>query len=199
MMGMNTCIRNLLVPGLAALALAACGSNMSTLETAGTAVDQQPKLEFDVSGILVDSTFLTSGRQPHVEEELMVPLDRKVADWAKARLAAGGDAGVVKFNIHDASIVETALDRDAGIPGIPRAPQVIRFDSSIAASFEVLDAAGKRQAFGETRVTLSRTMAAHESNASRQQVLQKLSDAALRKFDTEMEKTVRSHARAYVR
>jgi len=191
-------IRNLFVPGLAALALAACGSDMSTLETAGASADQKPKLELNVARLQIATGYEAPEGATHVEDELAVPLHQRVLTWADARLAPRGREGVARITVTDASIVETRLTEDAGISAPMRAPQTIRFTATLAATFEAVDEGGKRTGYTQARAELSRTMSAHESAAARRQVLDMLADAVLEKFDQEMETSLRAYAGPYV-
>lgn len=180
------------------LALAACASTTPSQQPAGMAVAQQPKLAFNVSSVEIASTFRAPGQAPHVEGLLAVPLEQRVADWAKTRLTARGGADIARFTITDASVVRTELGENVGVPGLMRAPQTIRYDAAIAVSFEVLDRFGVRKAYANGRVSLSRTMAAFESDAARDVLLRNLSDAVMEEFDAEMDKVLRANVSGYM-
>lgn len=199
MMNMNRFIQFLLVPGFAALALAACGSDSSTQMAAGPVAGQQPqsKLVFNVERLERASAFQSPGGPSHIEGELSIPLDQKVLEWAENRMDARGGIGIGRFVVVDASLVETAVEDPAATPLSPRAPQTIRFDASIVVSFEILDGSGARKAFAEARTAASRTLYPYASDAARKQALNGLVDAVMRKFDVEVEKVLRAHVASY--
>lgn len=196
---MHSFIRNLLVTGLAALALAACGSSTMTEQSGGMTAPMQPKLAFNVATIQVVSMVSAANQTASNAVQPAVPLVERVADWARTHLSAVGATGAGSFTITDASIVRTDLGSDVGGTGLMRAPQTIRYDATVAASFEILDSAGARQGYANTEVSLSRTMAPYESDAARDILLRDLSDAVMAEFDTEMQKVLRANVGAFMR
>ncbi len=195
---MNALIRGLLVPGLAALALAACASEMSSQQPAGMAGAEQPKLAFAVSGVEIASTFKASDQPPHVEALLPVPLEQRAADWARSHLTARGGGEIARFTITDASLVREDLGENVGVPGLLRAEQTIRYDATISATFEVLDRIGARKAYAVGSISMGRTMAAFESNAARDILLRDLADALMKEFDAEMLKVLETNVAGYI-
>ena len=195
---MITFIRGLLVSGLAALALAACSSDMSSQQPTAMAGTEQPKLAFSVADIRIGSTFRAETTAPHVEALLPVTLEDRLADWARSNLDARGGSARGLFVITDASLVRTELDKDVGVPGLTRYPQTIRFDASIAATFEVLDEFGAQKAYTISKVTMGRTMTSFESDAARDILLRDLADAILKQFDAEMEKGIRANVSRFL-
>ncbi len=195
---MNPLIRGLLASGLAVLALAACASSMPSQQPAGMAAAEQPKLAFTVSGIELASTFQAPAEPNHVEGLLPVSLENRVADWAKTHMSAAGGADVARFTITDASLVKTELDENVGAPGLLRAPQTIRYDASIAVSFEIVNKFGLQKGYTNATVSLARTMASYESDAARDVLLQDLTEAIMKEFGAEMEKALRANVGGYI-
>lgn len=191
-------VRGLLVSGLAALALAACSSDMSSQQSAAMAGAEQPKLSFTVSAIDIASNFHADDQPPHVEALLPVSLEQRVAEWGRTHLAARGGSLSARFVVTDASLVRTNLGEDVGAPGLMRAAQTIRYDATVAATFEVLDRYGERKAYATGKVSLGRTMAAFESDAARDVLLRDLAEAVMKKFDAEMERVLKANVARYM-
>ena len=94
--------------------------------------------------------------------------------------------------------MKTELDENVGAPGLLRAPQTIRYDASIAVSFEIVNKFGLRKGYTNAAASLSRTMASYESDAARDVLLHDLSKAVIDEFGAEMERALRANVGGYI-
>ncbi len=94
--------------------------------------------------------------------------------------------------------MKTELDENVGAPGLLRAPQTIRYDASIAVSFEIVNKFGLQKGYTNATVSLARTMASYESDAARDVLLQDLTEAIMKEFGAEMEKALRANVGGYI-
>lgn len=192
---MNTITRRLLLVGLAALALAACGTTSPMQQVTSL----PPPLAIDVGKIEIVSNFQGSQQPPHVEALFPVPPEQAMRDWAKTRLVAVGHSGVARFTIVDASVIKADLNKDAGLPGIPRAPQTILYDATSAAFLDILDDQGNRKGQASARVQFSRTIWPDASPEAHQQLREGMIAPLMKTFDAEMAANMRTYLSAYLK
>jgi len=189
-------IRQVLLGGFATLALAACGTTAPMEKEVAVL---PPPLTLDVARIEVVSNFQGSSEAPRVEGLLPTPPEQALRDWAASRLAAGGQGGVARFTILDASIAEEDLDRDVGVPGLLRAPQTVRYNATAAATLEILDDPRGREGRASSRVQFSRTIWPDASPQAHQMLWQGMIAPLISAFDAEMTGEIRGPLGAFVR
>ena len=193
---MQSIIRRTFLVGLATLALAACGTTPPMERAVATL---PPPLALDVAKIEIVSSFQGSRQPPHVEALFPVPPEQAMRNWARTRLAAVGSSGVARFTVVDASVVKVGLDRDVGLPGIPRAPQTVRYDATVAATLDILDERGGRQGQASARVQFSRTIWPDASPAAHRDLWDGMTAPLLKAFDAEMATNMRTYIGAYLK
>jgi len=193
---MNTMIRRVLIVGLATLALAACGT---TPPMPPQVMSLPAPLALDVGKIEIVSNFQGSQQRPHVEAQVPVPPEQAIRDWAKTRLVAAGHSGVARFTIVDASVVEADLNKDVGLPGIPRAPQTILYDATATAFLDILDDQGNRKGQASAKVQFSRTIWPNASPEAHQELWAGMIAPLMKAFDAEMAANMRTYLGAYLK
>lgn len=164
-----------------------------------SAMTMPPPLALDVGKIEVVSHFQGSQQPPHVEGLFPVPPEQAILDWAKTHLVAAGRGGVARFTLIDASVIKAELNQDAGLPGIPRAPQTILYDATAAATLDVLDDAGKRVGQTSARVQFSRTIWPDASPEAHRQLWEGMIAPLVKAFDAEMTTNARTYLGAYLK
>lgn len=189
-------IRRTVLVGLATLALAACGTNPPMQQPV---VSLPTPLALDVAKIEIVSTFQGSKQAPHVEGLFPVPPEQAIRDWAKSRLTAAGHSGVARFTIDDASVIEAELAKNAGLPGIPRAPQTIAYNATVAATLDILDDQGHRQGQTSASVQFSRTLWPDASPEAHRELWAGMIAPLQRNFDAEMTGNIKKYLGAYLK
>jgi len=182
--------------GFATLALAACGTTTATMEKRVVALP--PPIGLDVAKIEIVSNVQASKEAPHVEGLLSTTPEQALRDWAATRLVARGQSGVARFTITDASIIEEALPRDVGVPGLLRAPQTVRYNATAGAVLEVVDQPSARQGRASGRVAFSRTIWPDASPQAHQDLREGMIAPLVDAFNTEMTENIRGHLGTFI-
>lgn len=103
----------------------------------------EPPIRLAVSAVDVRDDFKPSFQAPHVEHLFPVPPERALENWARDRLVAAGGTARARFVIVNASVTETELKKkDEGITGAFTKEPAERYDATVQAKLDILDASG---------------------------------------------------------
>lgn len=190
-----TTVRRVIAVGLVALAFAASGAPGIARSATPAPL---PALGLAVSGVQVVSNVKTPMTAPGLVDKATLALDSAVRNWATTKLLARGGPDVARFTVTEAKVVEHALAKNAGLPGIFRTPQNVRYDASIAGQLEIFDKSGKRLAYATARVSNWRTFNDRLSEDSFNMMMASLIAAVLPDFEVEMEASIHQHVGAFL-
>jgi hypothetical protein len=183
---------------IAAVALAGC-------ET--PAEPEQPQLTFQhlpnimlrVSDIQIANSSTQSVQTPHVAHRFPVPPVQALTRWAEDRLQSAGGSGRAKFSILKADVVETKLKTDENLTGLFKKEISEKYEATAEASLEVFDVQGIRRAIVIAGSDWTRTVREDATLAERKQIWFEIVEKLMERFNTEMEKSIRTHMSAHLR
>jgi hypothetical protein len=186
--------RRLLMAGLATLALAACETPVTVQTFPNITFAHFPALGLNASRLDIVSNVQPTLQAVQVGSQFPVPPEKAMHRWAQDRLVAKGvTSNVARFTIVDAMVTETPLPVEGGLAGAFKKQQAVRYQATVAAMIEIVDAQGFRQAFASSRVGRSQTLREDASLNERDRLRFDLIDALMKDFNNEMEQDIRSH------
>ena len=131
--------------GLFALAgLSACETAIEQPEYADLTFGHLGVIELDVAEVKVVKAYQPTTVSPHVELEFPVSPLETAARWAVDRLKATGSQGIATVTITEASVMETALEKEDGITGAFTTDQSERYDGTISMKIVAEDPSGSQ-------------------------------------------------------
>lgn len=158
-----------------------------------------PPLALDVATIEIRSEFQPQFRPPYVEHVFPVSPQRAVETWARDRLRSVGRQGTARFTLLDASVVETELPRTGGIKGEFTTQVAERYDASLAARLEILDAHGFPVRTANVKVVRSQSVLEGLTPNQRDQSWYDMTRALMTDFNQQMEAEIRANFGYYVK
>ncbi len=150
-------------------------------------------LRLNVAALEIRDDYQPPYRPPNVEHLFPVPPLHALENWARDRLQAGGASGQARFTITDAGVVETELPRQEGLRAELTTQVSERYDMTLAARLEILDAAGQVRQTASARVTRRQDVLEGTTINQRDQIWYDMTKALLADFDTQMTAAVRSN------
>ena len=150
-------------------------------------------IKLDVRTIEIVSNYRLPMKPPNVEHLLRQNPEASLRRWANDRLRAVGSAGTARLVIATASIVETALAKEKGIKATFTTQQSERYDGTIDAAIEILDARGTQRGFAAARSAHARTVAENITLYNRERAWFDLTDLMMKDFNEELELNMRRY------
>jgi hypothetical protein len=178
-------------PKLVAIALLAGLAACNTAPPRPTYPDirftNAPPIRLAVSAVDLGSEYKPTFQSPHVEHLFPVPPAQAADNWARDRLQAGGGAARARFTIQDASVIETALPKKSeGISGAFKKEATERYDATLRAKLEILDARGFALRTVTVRVVRSQSVIEGITPNERDQTWYDMTKALMVDFDQQM-------------
>jgi len=152
-----------------------------------------PKISLDVAAIqIVDGTAAVKAGN-HVETQ--IPASPRVAltNWARDRLSADGGAGLAKFIIEEASVIETDLAVNSDLKAKFTKEQAQRYDAMVRVTLKLEGVPYLTQAQASAEAMRSQTVREDANINQRDTVLFEMVDTLMREFDPAMSQSIRRH------
>ncbi len=194
---MHAVLRRVLIPLAAVLSLAACAEPDRPLYPEVTFAHLHP-IKVNVGRTEVVDVFRPTLKPPHVEHEFPVSPMAAVHRWASDRLQPVGTAGVVQVVVEDASVVEVPLERTEGIEGMVTVDQAYRYDANLVVQINIIDAGGQNVGYIRIEAQRTRTVPENLTLNERDQIFFEITEALMRDFNVEAEKSMRQYLTTYV-
>lgn len=183
----------------AVLAITACQTQAPTRPIQTKPVDFSAFSPIVMAAGSVDVVDNRRGASP-VDSRLAVTPADAVRRWAADRLVAAGGPGRVRVVIHDASILETQLDKTGGVRGFFTNDQAQRYDGRI--DVEVVgERPGETSFRGLTRATVTQSTTVDEkaSLAGREATLNDLTRRLIDDLNARLDAGIRKDLAPMVR
>lgn len=135
----------------------------------------------------------------HVENRMPRPPSEAMRNWAQDRLKANGVSGTAIFTIEEASVVGADLATTPGIKGAFTNDQAERYQLRIRATLKLEGVPRVNQAFTDTSVDRSQTVAENATINDREQIWFDMTESSMQEFNKTMEASIRQHLADFVR
>nr|WP_184435218.1 hypothetical protein [Roseospira goensis] len=164
------------------------------------AFSHKPPFLFRAARVDVRSEYNRPGRPPHVEHEMPLAPDRAAGQWAEDRLQANGTGdAVVRFTVHDASVVEKRLTVERGLSGLLKNEQAESYHAQLEGTVEMVDAlTGIALAAATAKVWRSQTLPESATANARDRMWFDLVEALITDFDRTMTARIDTHLGDYL-
>jgi hypothetical protein len=152
-----------------------------------------------VSVVDVRNDYKPTFQSPHVEHLFPVPPAQAAENWAHDRLQAGGGAAVsARFTIQEASVIETQLPKKSeGISGAFKKEATERYDATLRAMLEIVDARGFALRTVTTKVVRSQSVLEGITPNERDQTWYDMTKALMADFDQQMSAEISANLGGY--
>lgn len=155
-------------------------------------------IRLDVARVEVVQTYRPPQAAPNVEHLFPITPAAVLRRWAKERLKAAGTSRTARVTIVNAAVIETKLPTHKGLQGLFYSDQAQRYDATLEVRIDILDDGGRALGHVRTVAERSRTVTEGISLNERSRVWFELTEAVVRDFDTEMERTIRRYLADFV-
>ena len=188
---------------LAALAvlsilIAACETKVERPRYAAITFAHQEPITLNVATLRIVPAYQQTGVPPHVEHEFPVNPLETVKRWGQDRLSPIGQSGEIVVTIHEASVVEVALEKESGLTGIFTEDQSERYDAVIKVTIQANDPTRGLTASTSAETKRSRTVPEDLTLNEREAVWYALTEALMRDVDKQLESSVRQHLAGFL-
>lgn len=197
---MNQSVQRLalmVMPAILVLALAGCETPVEVQKFPELTFAHLPQIKLDVAHVEVVAKYRPPMKAPNVDHLLPTPPIKALRRWAADRLKAVGRTGTARLVVHDASVVETALEKKSGLVASFTKQQAQRYDFLIDTTLEIID--GQRRGHADARVTRFTTVREDASLNERDRIWFKETEALMTDFNAEMEKNIHLYLGAWLR
>jgi hypothetical protein len=178
--------------------LASCETQPPQLSLPEMSFAHLPAFKLDAARVELASEYTSPMAPPHVEHQVPASPDSALRRWARDRLTAGGMAGVARFTIIEASVVESDLPVTKGITGAFTKDQARRYTAVVDAKVELFDDRGFRRGIATSRSSLSRTLPEGITLNERDKALYTLVEDLMKSFDEQMSANIRQYLSAFL-
>ncbi len=152
-----------------------------------------PKISLDVAAIqVVDGTAAVKAGN-HVETQIPASPRAALMNWARDRLSADGGAGLAKFIIEEASVVETDLAVNSDLKAKFTKEQAQRYDANVRVTLKLEGVPYLTQAQASAEAMRSQTVREDANINQRDTVLFEMVETLMREFDPAMSQSIRRH------
>jgi hypothetical protein len=178
--------------------LAACDTAPPRPTFADIRFTGEPPIRLAVSAVDVRDDFKPSFQSPHVEHLFPVPPERALENWARDRLVAAGGSARARFVVVDASVTETELKKkEEGITGAFTKEPAERYDATIQANLDILDASGMPVRSVMVKAQRSQSVLEGITPNERDETWYNLTKALMADFDRQMSAEISAHFGGY--
>ena len=182
---------SIFLAGIFSLALAACEATVPSQIFPELTYHHLGKIDLDVGSIKTLSAYKSPITSPNVDHLFPTSPLKALRSWSTDRLAATGSDDIARFTILDASVRETALEKQKD--------QSERYDASLEATLEIIDAKGKQRGFANAKISRSISVREDATVNDREQAWFTLTEALMRDFNSELEKNISRYLANWVR
>ncbi len=179
-------------------ALAGCETQPPQLSLPELSFAPQPAFKFDAARVELTSEYVPPMVAPNIEHQVPASPDSGLRRWARDRLTAGNVAGVLRFTIIEASVVESDLPVTKGITGAFTKDQAKRYTATVDAKLELFDDRGFRRGIATTRQSLSRTVPEGVTLNEKDKALFSLVEDLMKSYDEQMNANIRQYLGAFL-
>lgn len=144
-------------------------------------------IRFDVLTLQIVDSWQPPARPPNVEHLFPLPPALAAERWAKDRLRAAGPAGVARFEILQAGVVEEPHEGSD------------RYDAILEVRLQLSSGDGKRTGEISARASRSRTIERDASLDERERIWFEITEALMRDLDAELERQIARHLQGFLR
>ncbi|MDE2229975.1 MAG: hypothetical protein KGL11_13180 [Alphaproteobacteria bacterium] len=181
-----------------AAALTACASAPPHPQYPDIHFTSEPPIGLAVSSVSLREDYVPSTAAPHVEHRFPVTPMHALENWAHDKLSPSGGPDRAVLDITDASVVEVALPRTAGITGLFTTDQSERYDMTVQATLNIVDPTGIVVRTATVRAARSQSVSEDVSPDQRDQTWYDMTKDITAAFDRQMESEIRNHFTGFV-
>lgn len=156
-----------------------------------------PPIRLDVGGVDVRDDYQPPMHAPNVDHLFPVPPMRAAETWAHDRLQATGATGRAVFILRNASVIANELPTKQGLTGTFTTQPAQRYDLTLQATVEIVDANGLPVRTANVTVTRSQSVLQGITPNQRDQAWYDMTTAAMADFDRQMETEIRNNFGMY--
>ena len=184
---------------LALTVLAACGQPALPDKLPPLSFAQTAPFRITAAQVRVDQNYQPPLARPNVDQEFATTPAQAIGIWARDRLQAASNTGLLIVNIDDASVREVLPPRATGISGMFTTDNG-EYTAKLSANFRLYDGTNSI-AVAEATVTVNRmrTLNRDASPAERDVFYDTLTRDVMRDFDAEATTQLRRYFAAYLR
>jgi len=156
---------------------------------------QKPPFLFRAQRVEVRSQYRRPNSLPNVEHLMPLAPDRAAGLWADDRLQANGEGdALVRFTVHDASVVETRLRVERGLSGLLKTEQAESYFAQLEATVELVDdITGVSLGEAHAKVWRSQTVPEDATINEREETWFALVESLILAFDTALSAQILTH------
>ncbi len=189
----------LLVFGLAAVTVfAGCAQTPKRAEQTGFAFEDQLPITLDIAAIETENAYRPPLTPPNVEHFLPIPPAEAAVSWAKARLRKAGATRRLIYTVREASIIESALEKKAGLSGLVTVDQSERYDARLAIDLTLIGYDGRTEGRANFAAERSITVPEDASPDQREAAWFRLVEQLMQDTDRQLEDTIKAVFSKYV-
>ena len=158
----------------------------------------QPKLTFNVGRIEIEQTYNSPLAPPNVEHLFPENIGDLALRWANDRLVAGGTAGTLRYQVREASVIETHLEIKTDLGGVFEIEQSERYNARLVVLVELMDAQGMPRAHASVQADRSVTVSEDFTLAEREQIWFQMAEKLVNEMGIELEARIRENMDPYI-
>lgn len=158
-----------------------------------------PPLTLGVSDIEIQYSFKPAMKEPYVDHVFPVPPQKALRQWATDRLKSRGGTERARFIVLDGSIKEEKFPVDQSFSAHFKKEQSERYEASVEAVLEFIDANGVVKGSANAKSSRSTTVREDASLNDREKIKFELVEKLMADFNAEMEKNIRRYAANWIR
>ena len=118
--------------------------------------------------------------------------------WANDRLVAGGTAGTLRYQVRQASVIETHLEIKTDLGGVFEIQQSERYDARLIVLVELMDAQGVPRAHASVQADRWVTVSEDFTMAEREQIWFQMAEKLVNEMGVELEARMRENMDSYI-
>ena len=191
-------IRIAFVAAIAIAALAGCTPAPPHPQYPDIHFNNEQPIALSVGTVSLREDYTSSSEPPHVEQRFPVVPMHALENWAHDRLQASGGPDRAVVDITDASVVEAALPKQAGVSSWFTNQQSERYDMTIQVTINIVDPTGLVVRTATVRAARSQSVAEDISPDQRDQTWYNMTKQIMAAFDRQMESEIRNHFTGFV-
>ena len=191
-------LRTALVATAAAAALAGCAAPPPHPQYPEIHFTNEQPIALGVGTVSLREDYSPTDQPPHVEERFPVTPMHTLENWAHDRLQASGGPDRAVVDIADASVVETALPKQASVSSWFTTEQSERYDMTVQVTINIVDPTGLVVRTATVRAARSQSVAENISPDQRDQTWYDITKDIMAAFDRQMESEIRNHFTGFV-
>jgi hypothetical protein len=173
--------------------LAGCETQVPHAQFPELTYSQLPPINLNVARVDVVQQYHPPGKKPHVEQLFPVVPALAAERWARDRLRAVGNDGVVRFTVVYAGVVEVPLKRTTGIQGMFTVDQSERYDGAIEVKIQILDGQGNELASVSTRAARSHSVPEDITLLGREKAWFEMTEQMMNDLNTALDQQIKQN------